>query len=173
MVTRRDFLKMAGAAASLAVFGYTNIDLLPDLFRTRGEVVPPDALETEVETKYTVCLQCHGGCGIRCKIKDGRLIKIDGNPYHPNTLEPHIPYATDPVDALSYVGRTCAKGQEGITTLYNPYRVKQPLKRSGPRGSGQWETINWQQAVDEIVNGGTLPGAKAGEDSYQFEGLSA
>ncbi|NIN51942.1 MAG: molybdopterin-dependent oxidoreductase [Nitrososphaeria archaeon] len=173
MANRRDFLKVAGAAASLAVFGLSSAPLLPDLFKIRGEVIPPDPLGTESVTqiKYSVCLQCHSACGIRCKVVDGRLVKIDGNPYHPNTLEPHIPYDTDPVEALNYVGTACAKGQAGIETLYDPYRVKSPMKRAGPRGSGLWKTISWEQAITEIVEGGLLPGAREGEPEYVFEGL--
>jgi anaerobic selenocysteine-containing dehydrogenase len=175
MVSRRDFLKMAGAAASLAVFGATNAGTLFESINEKGEIVSPDSLETlpNVDNKYSVCLQCHSGCGIRCKIQDGQVIKIDGNPYHPNTLEPHLPFNTDPLTALNFAGRICAKGLAGYQALYDPYRLKQPLKRSGPRGSGQWTAIPWEQAVDEIVNGGTLPGAKPGEPSYTFEGLSS
>lgn len=174
MVSRRDFLKLSGAAASLAVFAATNAESIFNHFSDPGEVINPDKVEigTDVDVKYSVCLQCHSGCGIRCKIQDDRLIKIDGNPYHPNTLEPHLPYSTDPQEALNYAGRICAKGLAGMQTLYDPYRVKQPLKRSGPRGSGQWTAITWQQALNEIVNGGTLSGAKEGEADYTFAGLS-
>jgi anaerobic selenocysteine-containing dehydrogenase len=175
VTSRRDFLKTAGAAASLAVFGATNTGLLFESLTEMGEIVPPDKPETEsdVEIKYSVCLQCHSGCGIRCKIQNGTIIKIDGNPYHPNTLEPHIPYDTGSQVALNYAGRICAKGLAGFQTLYDPYRVKQPLKRSGPRGSGQWTAITWKQAVQEIANGGTMPGAKTGEPQYTFEGVSS
>lgn len=73
---------------------------------------------------------------------------------------------------MNSVGTTCAKGQAGLQAYYDPYRINKPLKRSGPRGSGQWETIDWTTAIDEICNGGTLPGAKAGEAAYDFEGLA-
>jgi anaerobic selenocysteine-containing dehydrogenase len=48
-------------------------------------------------------------------------------------------------------GRLCAKGQAGVQVVYDPYRIKQPLKRVGPRGSGQWRAITWEQAFQEIA----------------------
>jgi len=112
----------------------------------------PALVDTDprVEIKYSVCLNCQGGCGIRCKVVDGVLLKVDGNPYHPNTLESHLPYATDPADARLIRGRICAKGQAAVQSLYDPYRLKRPLKRAGARGSGLWQTITWEQAFAEI-----------------------
>jgi anaerobic selenocysteine-containing dehydrogenase len=48
-------------------------------------------------------------------------------------------------------GRLCAKGQSGVQVVYDPYRIKQPLKHVGPRGSGQWRAISWEQAFQEIA----------------------
>src|SRR5699024_8085200 len=50
-------------------------------------------------------------------------------------------------------GRICLKGQAGIQTAYDPFRVQHPLRRVGPRGSGKWKTITWEEAYDEIVKG--------------------
>ena len=84
-----------------------------------------------MQIKYSFCLGCHNGCGIRCKVVDGILVKIDGNPYHPNNLERHVAYDTDPDDAKLVPGRICVKGQSGLQVLYNPFRIKEPLKRVG------------------------------------------
>lgn len=105
---------------------------------------------------YSACLNCTVSCSIKAKIQDGVLAKVDGNPYSAMTLTPNLPMATSPTEAATVDGKLCPKGQAGIQTLYDPYRLRQVLKRAGPRGSGKWVTIPFDQAVDEIVNGGAL-----------------
>ena len=125
---------------------------------------------------YSVCLQCHTSCPIKCKLhrvdeKTAVVAKIDGNPYCPQALFPSVPYKTKPTGKVfmeelyhrelpvSYIeGRICPKGQAGIQTLYDPYRLRVALKRDGPRGSRKWKTISFDEAVQEIVEGGDLFG---------------
>ncbi len=154
--TRRDFIK----GSTFAVAGLT---LKPKFFRKIqassariANTGNSDPVETNasVDVKYSVCLMCHSACGIRGKVKDGILLKVDGNPYHPNCMEPdeRLPYSTSPNDAKLIPGRNCVKSQAAPQTLYDPYLLRNPLKRSGPRGSGQWEEISWEQALDEIAH---------------------
>lgn len=125
---------------------------------------------------YSVCLQCHTDCTIKCKLhrtddETAVVAKIDGNPYCPQTLFPSVPYKTKPTDKVfieelyhrelpvSYIeGRICPKGQAGIQTLYDPYRLRVVLKRDGARGSRKWKTISFDEAIREIVEGGDLFG---------------
>ncbi len=107
---------------------------------------------------HSVCLQCHVACPMRCKIQDGVLVKIDGNPYSPQNLLPHLDYETSLKDASKRDGKLCSKGLAGIQTLYDPYRLTKVLKRAGPRGSNKWNVIPFDQAVAEIVEGGNLFG---------------
>jgi tetrathionate reductase subunit A len=151
--SRRGFLQWSGALASLASLSSV---LGPQ--RAAALVlseIPPDVIDTAagLQFKLSVCQMCHGRCGIMCKVKDGVLLKIDGNPYHPNNMhfDERLPYDTPAGQAASVRGRMCPKGQAGVQTLYDPYRVKQPLKRVGPRGSGKWQGISWEQALDEIA----------------------
>ena len=148
-VTRRTFMKMTGAFAAGTAVGHTFFRENQAKAMNFGD---PTLVETDenVAIKYSVCLACHSACGIRCKVVDGVLVKIDGNPYHPNCLESHVPYDTAPEVAKLTVGKNCAKSQAGIQVVYNPFRIKEPLKRVGARGSGQWETIPWSQAFSEI-----------------------
>ena len=94
-LTRRTFIKVSGVLAGGAVVGSA-------FFRENEAQAAnfgnPVLVETDprVEIKYSVCQGCHGGCGMRCKVVDGVLVKIDGNPYHPNNLDEHLPYDTDP-----------------------------------------------------------------------------
>ncbi len=148
-VTRRSFLKSVAALATASAVG--------GLFLRENEALAahfgdPVLIETDerVQIKYSSCQGCHGRCGIRCKVVDGVLVKIDGNPFHACNTDDHLPYETDPAAARLQPARLCAKGLSGMQSLYDPYRLKEPLKRVGPRGSGQWQTISWTQAFAEI-----------------------
>ena len=105
---------------------------------------------------YTSCLQCNTGCGIKTKILDGLLVKIEGNPFSPWTMTPHLDYKTPMADTAKINGTICPKGQSGIQTLYDPYRIVKVLKRAGKRGSNKWKAISFDQAIKEVVEGGML-----------------
>ncbi len=112
-------------------------------------------LAGETSVIYSACLQCHTACPIKVKVLNGVAVKIDGNPYSEN-LFPNLPYNTPLSRSAKVDALLCPKGQAGVQTLYDPYRVVKVLKRKGPRGSNQWEVIAFDKAVDEIVNGGQL-----------------
>ncbi|MFQ6057411.1 MAG: molybdopterin-dependent oxidoreductase [Anaerolineae bacterium] len=174
-ISRRAFLQAASALGAVAAaprflrVGATMPDLIPQPQKLTTSIPGPDPVETTpgVDVRYTACLQCHNSCTISAKIVNGKVEKIDGNPYSPmnRSLENMLPYDTNPETAKIERGRICPKGQALIQTTYDPYRVKQPLKRVGPRGSGQWQAISWEVAISEIVNGASFP------DSGPFEGL--
>ncbi|MEE8347164.1 MAG: molybdopterin oxidoreductase, partial [Dehalococcoidia bacterium] len=109
------------------------------------------ALARAENTIYSVCLNCHTACSMQAKIQDGILVKLNGNPYSPMNLLPHIPEDTPLAEAATIDGKLCPKGQASIQTLYDPYRLRQVLKRVGPRGGGKWQTIDFDSAIDEIV----------------------
>ena len=153
--TRRSFLKASGVLGTVAmvkpVFSIAAAPPLPQLCSAvnlcTGENLP-DPLEKPENIVYSVCQMCHSRCGIRAKVIDGILVKLDGNPYHPNNRDideygvpDRLDYAEDPAKKYMELGRVCLKAQSGVQTLYDPYRIQQPLKRVGARNSGQWETI--------------------------------
>ena len=159
---RRAFLQVSGAFASAAmvgpVFHSTKSAALAAPNVVTGENAP-DAGEKAEDIIFSVCQMCHSRCGIRAKVQEGVLVKIDGNPYHPNNRdvdekdEPdRLNYAEDPSANLDQLGRVCLKGQAGVQTLYDPFRLQHPLKRVGPRNSGRWEAISWEQAFQDIAN---------------------
>jgi anaerobic selenocysteine-containing dehydrogenase/Ni/Fe-hydrogenase subunit HybB-like protein len=121
----------------------------------------PYPLSTPENVLYTVCQQCNTQCGIKAKLQDGVVIKVDGSPYSPWAMSPPIAYDTPLDQAAAVDGWVCPKGQAGIQTLYDPYRITKVLKRVGPRGSGRWRTIDFKRAVEEIVEGGDLFGEGA------------
>ncbi len=158
-VTRRSFMKISGVLTSAAVTGQvfkeSKASASPAV--VVGES-PPDAVETAEDIIYTVCQMCHSRCGVRAKVKEGVLVKLDGNPYHPNNrdvdenlLPDRLPFNAAPEGAVAELGRMCLKGQAGVQTVYDPFRIQHPLKRVGPRNSGQWEAISWEQAFSEIA----------------------
>ena len=89
------------------------------------------APEVADEIKKTTCYMCACRCGIRVYLKNGQVKYIDGNPDHPVNK-----------------GVLCAKGSAGIMQHLSPARLSKPLKRIGPRGSGEFEEIEWDEALD-------------------------
>ncbi|MBI2266553.1 MAG: molybdopterin-dependent oxidoreductase [Armatimonadetes bacterium] len=180
-ISRRAFLKASGSGmAAFAVAPRLKGPPLAEWEKQTGrQGSRPDPTDEDVKIVRSVCLMCHGGCGIQCKVKGGELIKIDGNPYHPNTYD----YTAkgdlveesdlDAGPAGKDLGSVCPKGQAGIYALYNPARLTHPLKRIGPRGSGKWKTISWDQALKEICEGGLLFKDVPGEENRQVEGLKS
>ncbi|MEO2067906.1 MAG: 4Fe-4S dicluster domain-containing protein, partial [Desulfurobacteriaceae bacterium] len=105
----------------------------------------------------TVCLACNARCGLRVFVKDNQIVRVDGNPYHPyNRAGKEIPYDTPLFESFKEVGTTCAKPQMDVEYLFNPYRIIKPLKRIGPRGSGKFRPISWEQLIREVCEGGKL-----------------
>jgi len=121
---------------------------------------------------YSVCLACHTRCPIKAKLLNGILVKVDGSPYSAFGLIPQIPYETIPATAASVDGKLCPKGQASVQIQYDPYRVRKVLKRAGRRGENKWVTIPFEQAIDEIVNGGLLFKNIPGEESRKVSGLN-
>ncbi|HYF96313.1 MAG TPA: molybdopterin-dependent oxidoreductase [Symbiobacteriaceae bacterium] len=172
-LNRREFLTGAaavgGTIAAMPLLGGGLKKAFADPFAASGEAHGTGALGEEIPADriiYTTCEQCQTFCTIKVALTEsGRVRKIAGNPYSPLSSVPfgQIPYNTDPAEAARGLGdlpeegrslrggRTCLKGQAGIQTAYDAYRIARPLKRVGPRGSGEWATVSWEQAVTEIA----------------------
>lgn len=132
-----------------------------------GQVVSPSS-----------CLGCWTQCGVRVRVDtaSNRILRVAGNPYHP--LATTRPAAMEePVrevyaklgKELGLEGRatSCARGSSMLEHQNAPHRVLTPLKRVGPRGSGRWQSISFEQLVQEVCEGGDLFG------EGQVEGLRA
>lgn len=160
-LSRKNFLKSAAFLGGTMMFSEV---IIPNLSRFQGAQAytslaqndyPFDSAEHII---YSVCLQCHTSCAIKGKIWNGVLVKIEGNPYCPLNLLPHIPYDTPPEQAVLVDAKLCPKGIAGVQSQYDPYRIRKVLKRAGKRGENKWQVIPFGQAIDEIVNGGDLFG---------------
>ncbi len=114
----------------------------------------------------TVCLACNARCGLRVTVKENKIVRVDGNPYHPyNRSGREIPYDTPLMQSFTAAATTCAKPQMDNDYLYNPYRITQPLKRIGKRGEGKFKPISWEQLIREVSEGGYLF-KEIGDDRY-------
>ena len=84
----------------------------------------------------TTCFNCESACGLLAHVAkdDLTVTKLEGNPAHPGSR-----------------GRNCAKGPATINQVEDPERILYPLRQTGPRGSGQWERVGWDEALDDIA----------------------
>ncbi len=157
---RRDFLKSAGIAGLAAASTPPAILGLVGQAEAGGSIDGQNAYTSckPEQQIYSVCQQCNTNCGIKIKLQNGQIAKIEGNPYNPWNMTSQIPYNTPLRDAATIEGALCPKGYAGIQTMYDPYRIKRVLKRAGKRGENKWKSIPFEQAVNEIVEGGDLFG---------------
>lgn len=130
---RRTFLQLTGmitASAWLSGCRQGNERLIPYL-------VPPDEGVTPGRAEYyaSSCRSCPAGCGILVRVSEGRAKKIEGNPLHPVNR-----------------GKLCARGQAALQELYHPDRVTRPLRRTGPRGSGKFTGISWEEGLSLLTS---------------------
>ena len=80
---------------------------------------------------YSLCFMCSVRCPIKVVVSDGQVEWIEGNPLVPG-ME----------------GSLCPRGSAGVALLRDQQRLKGPLIRTGPRGSGQWREVTWEKALD-------------------------
>jgi len=176
-ITRRDFVKCSAVLGGALLA--SQLEWTSDLMRRAeaGTLTPEEEYELvkAENTLYSVCLQCNTGCGIKVKLfrkgNSAVALKIDGNPYNPFVAVPHQSYLTTPTETSTIDMAICPKGQAGIQTAYDPYRITKVLKRAGKRGEGKWTSVAFDQAVDEIVNGGKLFANIPGEETREVTGL--
>ena len=109
-ISRRDFLKIAGAASAVGLVGCADSpkqNLFPEV---NGD---PYRVPGVAQWFSSTCTECSAGCGVRVRVRDGRAVKVEGNP-------------DSPVNR----GGLCAGGQSSLQNLYDPDRVREPLKKT-------------------------------------------
>src|SRR6266566_1882390 len=131
-MNRRRFLTVLGVTGGgVAALGACGVDaqrtqkLIPYL-------VQPEDQVPGIATWYaTTCRECPAGCGLHAKVREGRVVKLEGNPESP----------------LNH-GHLCARGQAGLEGVYNPDRVTGPLARNA---QGKLEAISWDDALARLT----------------------
>ena len=129
------------------------------------------ALNPDQQVSYTGCLGCTTQCGVRVRIdkRTGKVLRVSGNPYNPLSANPELPQGVSVRESFVALSRfgdkgldgratACGRGNAVISQIDSPFRVLSPMKRVGPRNSGKWEPISFEQLVKEIVEGGDLFG---------------
>ena len=137
---RREFIILTGVGATsagvLSACGHPENRLIPAL-------IPDDQYVPGIDYwKASACSMCDAGCGIIVRTREHKANKIEGNPHHPINR-----------------GALCARGQAGLQLLYNPDRIRGPMKRTGERvpnfkerGAARFEEISWDEAIKTLVN---------------------
>lgn len=131
-ISRRTFLKsaLAGGAGLTLAAG----QLQPALAAPGAETTTPWYFRGQIKRTYSVCDMCPWRCGIIAHSVDGRVFKIDGNPADPKSR-----------------GMLCARGQGGVSFMYDPDRLRSPMVRTGERGEGKFQEVTWEEALDQTA----------------------
>lgn len=129
-LSRRDFIKIGGTAAavSAATLASRRKIPLPDIPSAQN---PNPFTETIIKT---TCDLCPSGCGLDVRVVNGQAVKVEGNPLHPINQ-----------------GVCCLRGQASLEMLYSPERIQHPRRQLGKKGSGDWEEISWEEALDLVT----------------------
>jgi anaerobic selenocysteine-containing dehydrogenase/Fe-S-cluster-containing dehydrogenase component len=145
-LSRRSFLKIAsaaGAAAAIPGCEPAGREIIP-------YVVPDENVIPGVPSFYaTSCMECSAGCGVVARVREGRVIKLEGNP-------------KDPISQ----GALCARGQASLQGLYNPDRLAHPFVRGD---DGRLRRVSWDVATRALI-GHLSTAAKAGKDRIAYLG---
>ncbi|GIK72711.1 MAG: nitrate reductase [Chloroflexota bacterium] len=131
-ISRRTFLKSAlagGAGLTLAAGQLQSASAAPS-----AETTTPWYYRGQIKSTYSVCDMCPWRCGIIAQSVDGRVFKIDGNPADPKSR-----------------GMLCARGQGGVSFMYDPDRLRSPMLRTGERGEGKFQEVTWEEALDHTA----------------------
>jgi len=99
----------------------------------------------------STCGFCQIGCGIQIVREGKTLVRVEGDPDHPLNR-----------------GELCPKGKASLEYLYHPDRLKQPLKRVGPRGGGGWKSVSWEEALQTVADGLSRVRDRYGVESVAF-----
>src|SRR3989475_8419986 len=131
-IDRRRFLKVLGVTgAGAAALSSCGIGPEPTERLIPYLVQPENQIPGTACYYATTCRECAAGCGVRVRVREGRAVKLEGNPESPINR-----------------GRLCARGQAAIQGLYNPDRIEHPLVRNA---SGTFEDMDWDGALQRLA----------------------
>ncbi len=129
-MSRRDFLRLAGASATAVAATAVSAATAPVATASDARAAGP-ASAPKWESKHSVCDMCFNRCGLIARVEQGVITKLDPNPRFTKSR-----------------GMLCARGNAGVDQVYDPDRLKTPLLRVGKRGEGKWKAISWDEAIE-------------------------
>lgn len=134
-ITRRGFVAgMGGIAAAAAMGGLLGPGETHAWAETGGGAKPLNAKDGEYRGYCAMCME-RGSCGNIVTVKNGVVVSVEGDPNRPSNK-----------------GTLCPRGKGAIMNMYNPYRIKAPMKRTNPEKGMDvdpgWVEISWDEAID-------------------------
>jgi anaerobic selenocysteine-containing dehydrogenase/Fe-S-cluster-containing dehydrogenase component len=143
IMDRRTFLKTAGLGGISVAYGCKS-DYDKDIFSL--VTAPEDFVTGQAKWYASTCMECPAGCGVIAKNREGRIIKLEGNPSHPVNR-----------------GKLCIRGQAGLQSVYDPDRLMMPQLKTNQT----FESISFNQAFD-ILNKKMQTSSKKGSNSIKM-----
>lgn len=125
-LSRRQFLQTSGAIVGAG--------LLAESLFTRVHADEPKKDGQQSAGIPTYCEICFWKCGAFARVADGKVVKLEGNPAHPNSR-----------------GKLCARGNAGMGLTYDPDRLKSPMISTGSRGEGKFKKASWDEALNYVA----------------------
>ncbi|MBW1751134.1 MAG: molybdopterin-dependent oxidoreductase, partial [Deltaproteobacteria bacterium] len=131
-LTRRNFLKTASIAA--ASVPLSKVVAKAETGVAKAPLTQSGSFNDTQTVTGGICEMCFWRCQLVGKVRDGRLVKLEGNP-----------------KSIDNGAAICARGNAGIKMLYDPDKLKYPMKNVGKRGAPKWKRISWDEALDECA----------------------
>ena len=136
-VSRRDFLKASAITGLLACGAFSSDDVVLNALQRVSSKLPMQAMTSGPQIFRTAhANNCDGSCGLSVTVTDGNITSITSGSFNNPDFPPRI----------------CLRGLSQLQYVYHPDRLKYPLQSVGPRGSGQWQQITWDEATTIIAN---------------------
>lgn len=146
-ISRRSFLQGVGIGCSACALG-----AFPPGALARNPIA---SINGKTTLTPSLCEMCSFRCPIQAQVVNNKTVFIQGNPSAPQQGT-----------------RICARGGSGVSLVNDPQRIVKPMKRTGPRGDGEWQVISWQQAYQEIAAKMNAIKAQHGPESVAFSSKS-
>lgn len=147
-LTRRGFLKSTAAAGALGLAGAGGMIACDSWLASADQ----DTVGEHVAYTYHTP-NCGNRCALKCTVRDGRLVHIEANKW------------TKSEECFSVC---CLKGINEVQRVYSADRIQTPLRRIGERGSGEFEAISWDEALDIVCEKLAAAKEKSGGKSIFF-----
>ena len=132
-LSRRTFIKTSAITGTTAGIAQMTGGLIPTASAAQAGKSAA-AAKDEIRIVKTSCRACIHDCAVLAHVRNGRIVKLEGNP-----------------ESQMNQGALCPKGLAGIQAVYHPNRNKYPLIRVGKRGENKWKRISWKEAIDIIA----------------------